>query len=326
MKFLITIMFALLLWGCASSNDSAVTVDASGRHQPGWLAIHGTTYFKDTNVCIACHGSDLKGGISGVSCDKCHTLPHAKPWKGHYQATDLLTACTACHGAGLSGGAKAPACSICHKLLVPGMVPVQGECVSCHKNPPNGAVFPNRSGVHTAHTALTGVGCSVCHSGAGYGTANHGTLPTASVAFSASYYAKSGTAVRNSDGTCSNVSCHGGITTRNWSGGRLNPLTECDQCHKSGTAAGLPESNSYYSGEHTTHLTEAGLRCVDCHDMSKTSGGKSHFSGLSTPAFDLDPATTIRTTLNYSGGSCSPGSVPPPGSFSIGVCHGSRSW
>ncbi|NJD91243.1 MAG: hypothetical protein FIA91_06985, partial [Geobacter sp.] len=274
MRFLITIISALLLWGCASSNDSAVTVDASGKHQPGWLTSHGASYLNDASTCVACHGANLTGGNSGVSCSSttfngqsCHaSLPHPKPWPAHNLATNQLNACSPCHGVGLAGGAVAPACSKCHVSLAPGTAPVLGACVSCHSAPPNGAIFPNISGAHQAHLVLSLVNCSVCHTGGGSGTALHGTVLT--VAFPASYNAKTGAAVRNPDGSCANVSCHGGIATKSWRGGRINPLVECDSCHTAGSAAGVPQNNSYYSGEHQKHLQSVGLKCVDCHDVA----------------------------------------------------------
>lgn len=323
MRLLITLAFGLFLWGCSSSNDSAISVNASGAHPNGWVTQHGTEYLRPASNCKDCHGQDLLGGITGTKCDLCHTMPHSVPWKAHNQTTNQMTACAFCHGAGLVGGPKAPACSIasCHSALASGTVPVIGTCISCHNSPPNSSVFPNRSGNHNAHLALVGVGCSACHTGGGYLTPNHGKLLT--VSFLTNYNSKSGVAFRNNDGTCSNVSCHGGINTRPWLGGRITPLTECDLCHQAGTT----QYNSYNSGWHTSHLTKAGMLCVDCHDMTVSSGGKSHFSDLSTPAFDLAPAATIRAVTNYSGGSCSPGASPAAGSFSIGICHaGSRSW
>lgn len=334
MRFLLTIISALILWGCASSNDSAVTVDASGRHQPGWLTSHGVSYLKDASTCKGCHGANLTGGNSGVSCSSstfnglsCHANGvHPVPWSGHNAVLNQLNSCTPCHGALLEGSGVAPACAFCHKQLSPGAVPLLGMCISCHAIPPNGAVFPNNSGAHQAHLALPLVGCSACHTGGGSGTALHGSGLTA--AFPANYNGKTGVAVRNSDGSCANVSCHGGIATKPWRGGRVNPLLECDACHTAGSAAGVPQNNSYFSGEHGKHLLEIGLQCVDCHDMSVVSGGAAHFSGLGTAAFELAPSATMRAPLNYNVGarSCSPGSTPPAGSFSIGVCHGTKTW
>jgi len=319
MKLLVMIMLTALLWGCGDANDRAITVDASGKHPFDWLATHSASFLDSSTVCKDCHGATLTGGISGVSCSSCHPNPHPVPWPAHNQSTNQFNNCSPCHGAGLTGGATAPACSSCHTQLSPGTVPLIGTCVSCHAAPPNGAVFPNISGSHKAHTALP-LECAVCHNGGGSGTATHGTSLT--VAFPVAYNAKTGAAALNADGTCATVSCHGGQTTPAWRGGRkLNPNQDCTFCHAAGTA----QYNSYNSGRHEKHITGAGMYCVDCHDMTVVSGGASHFSGLGTPAFELNPNLTLNKSvnknLNYINGSCT-----PSGNFSISVCHSTESW
>lgn len=336
MRVIFILMLTALLWGCGTANDSALTVDVSGKHPADWIAAHSAWFLNSNSSCKDCHGATLSGGISGVSCSSssfnglsCHANgPHPIPWPAHNQSTNQFNNCSSCHGVALTGGATAPACSQCHTALIPGTVPVAGTCISCHGAPPigpNGAVFPNLSAAHKAHTQLAMV-CSVCHSGGGSGTSTHGTSLT--VAFAAAYNAKNGAAVMNQDGTCANVSCHGGITTKFWRGGRVDPLRDCLFCHEAGTASGIPQGNSYYSGEHQKHLVDIGLLCTDCHDMAVVSGGATHFSGLSTPAFELSPASTMRAPLNFSSGvrSCSPGSSPPNNPFSIGVCHSTKNW
>lgn len=77
--------------------------------------------------CTECHGTDLKGGISKISCYSCHSGPdgtvgHPDGWlsqnsnlsnyHGRY-AKDYATACTACHGPDLRGPAL-PSCYNCH--------------------------------------------------------------------------------------------------------------------------------------------------------------------------------------------------------------------
>lgn len=332
-KLQLIMIASLLCWGCGKSNDSAVAVDAAGKHPASWLVSHGNSYLSDASSCKGCHGAALTGGISGVSCSSssfnglaCHAGgPHPKPWPAHNVAPNQLSICIACHGAGLAGTSTAPACVKCHLQLLPGNVPLLGSCVSCHGNPPDGAIFPNISAAHNAHTLLS-LACSSCHTGGGSGTATHGVALT--VAFPAAYNAKNGTATLNQDGSCANISCHGGIATPQWRSGRIDSLADCVLCHVAGTAAGLPQANSYYSGEHQKHLVSIGLRCTDCHDMTVTAGSVSHFSGLGTPAFELAPAATMRVPLNFTSGvrSCSPGSSPPPGAFSIGVCHSAKNW
>jgi predicted CxxxxCH...CXXCH cytochrome family protein len=338
------LLVSVLLWGCSNANESAYTVDASGKHPSDWITAHGPSYLNDATNCTGCHGATLTGGISGVSCSStsfngqsCHgSGPHPVPWLTHNTVPNQLNSCSPCHGAGLAGGTAAPACAQCHIQLLPGEVPVLGTCISCHGTPPNGAVYPNISAVHNAHTSLplppvssatSNNLCNTCHLGGGSGSPTHGTSLT--VAFPTAYNAKTANAAYNSvAGSCANVSCHGAVTTPPWRGGRINPLTQCIICHQAGTAPGVPQANSYYSGKHTKHLVDIGLVCTDCHDMSVVSGTASHFSGLNTPVFELPPASTMRTQLNFNSGtvSCSPGTSPPAGSFSIGVCHAAKNW
>ncbi len=339
----VTAALAISLWGCGKANDGAPSLDVSGQHPAGWVLKHGPSYLENSGQCRECHGADLTGGISKVSCfsvnlgaQTCHSGgPHPVPWPEHNKAPNQGNACTPCHGANLGGGAIAPACATCHTQLIPGTVPVLGTCITCHNKPPQGGIFPNISGAHRKHNLLPGVGgvCDTCHNGGGTGKANHGRQLT--VAFLPAYNAKTGTATLNSDNSCSNVRCHGGVRTPPWRTGRIDTGSNCVACHTLGTAFQTPQFNSYYSGEHAFHTAppptgEVGLVCGDCHDMTVTRNGAAHFGNLSSARFDLDPGFTIRAPVGYTKNgatiTCSPGQLPPPGSFSIGVCHGQRSW
>ncbi len=178
-----------------------------------------------------------------------------------------------------------------------------GSCTSCHGQPPAGSSSPNRAGSHAVHTALNGINdCASCHAGA-----THNSVIDRGIA--STWNAKSGAAVGNSNGTCSSVSCHGGVTTPTWTGGTINVDTQCTSCHTSGTT----QYNSYYSGEHRKHVVDKKRACTDCHDTAKLRNG--HFANLNTSTFELAPSATIKSSLGYSGGRCSTAS-----------CHGSESW
>ncbi|MFZ4856913.1 MAG: CxxxxCH/CxxCH domain c-type cytochrome [Desulfuromonadaceae bacterium] len=287
-------------------------------------SLHGPEAKKDLSYCQSCHSTkkDSKGnplfnepiGYLKKGCEDCHAANTAHPvWKvssglkGHASAGNMGNSCYLCH----ASTGEYPACGSCHKLAL-GSIPTLGTCVSCHAKPPV-------TGNHSTHNAITGVTnvCSTCHTGAGSGSINHGTK---NVAFDSSYNAKTGAAVKNSDGSCSNISCHGGVKTPAWVGGvRSNG---CAFCHTSGTA----QYNSYYSGQHDEHVNGQNLACTDCHDMTKTTA-PNHFSGLGTTGFELAPALTIRVP-GYSAASpsCTPGVTPPAGTYSVGVCHANRSW
>ncbi len=289
--------------------------------------IHGPVAKADLTYCQICHGTaggpgsnprfDVPLGSLKNGCEDCHDpfTAHlivegfSSGWPGHTTAGNMGNSCTLCHGIDLTGGVG-PGCNTCHTALPPTTVPTPGTCVSCHAKPP-------ASGNHTIHNALSGVTnvCSTCHNGAGSGTAKHNN-GTADVAFVVAYNAKSGTATRNSNSSCSNVSCHGGVTTPAWGGILANG---CFSCHTAGTT----QYNSYNSGQHTRHIITVGLQCADCHDMTVTVGGARHFSGLGTPAFELAPSATIRVP-GYP--SCNPGTFPTTGTYSVGVCHVSETW
>ena len=296
-------------------------------------SLHGPVANNDLTFCQSCHGSAGGPGsnprfnvligslING--CEDCHKPLMAHPplpgatsgWNGHSTAGNMGNSCTLCHGIDLTGaGGVGPGCNTCHTALAPATIPTLGNCVSCHAKPP-------ASGNHGIHNALAGVTdvCGTCHNGAGSGTAKHRN-GTTDVAFATSYNAKSGAATGNINGSCSNVSCHGGVTTPTWGGFLTNG---CLSCHTAGAALGVPQFNSYYSGRHTIHINVVGLQCIDCHNMTVTVGGARHFGGLGTIAFELAPSATIRVP-GYP--SCNPGLNPVAGTYSIGLCHGSRVW
>jgi len=182
--------------------------------------------------------------------------------------------------------------------------PYAGACDSCHGQPPNGNSSPDTAGSHGLHATLNGLSnnCAACHTGAAHND-------QIDLGFETVWNAKSGTASASSNATCSNISCHGGVTTPNWNGGSINVDTQCNACHSYGTS----QYNSYSSGKHKKHVVDKGYACSSCHDSVKLQNG--HFSNLSTRTFEQSPSATIKSSLSYSGGTCSTAS-----------CHGSKSW
>lgn len=266
------ILLALLLaivGGCGSPNSQSVLDPDTGEHPGSWIfSGHSTTYQADNSVCDGCHAIS-SGGTSGIACTSCH---------------------------------------------INGSPAVAGNCTSCHSKPPSGAAYPNIEGAHTEHDALTNVTnvCNTCHDGAGSGTVYHYS-GTVDVQVLTTYNARAGTASYNS-GTykCSNVSCHGATatTTPNWRTATSTTLditdgTKCSTwCHASGTAAGLPEYNSYYSGKHYRHVTQGGVACTTCHDaVTATKLPLNHFTTLNTSAMEGDASTTLK--FSYDGANCS---------------------
>ena len=328
-KILILILLVLLIivGGCSSPNENSPF--SGGSHPPGWLPA-GHTMAAKTNVasCTECHGSDFSGGMSHVSCSSCHiggiTSVHPSSWgtgtqlilnHAPYVAANNSTSCqnAYCHGSDLSGTTgSGPGCKTCH---LNGAFPfLPANCSSCHGTPPSGAAYPNTASAHnttTGHFAPMVTlqdGCNTCHRGAGAGTVNHFNGIVDIQLMNSVYSAESGIAVYNPDGTCSNVSCHGGQTTPPWGTGSLN--ISCTSCHAYGPYS--PQYNGYSSGYHYYHLVVESYMCTDCHDT--TNLATNHFKYLNTSIMEGPASATLYNSLNYNGGNCSPG------------CHGTRNW
>jgi len=295
---------------------------------PGYVASHRTAQDRD-NACPVCH--DYTRGRSAPnpaapSCfsslynnTSCHANgpgapDHPVPFLGAAHNTvsqaGFDATCSNCHApSGTSPLAAAPLCGTCHQAASPLAV---GNCASCHEKPPAGSLFPDVQGTHPKHNALAGVTglCAACHNGADSGTLGHYNQanarpgldslrkPPGATSFLATYQGKVGTAAyAPAAGTCSSISCHGGITTPSWAGGTLASGTEagCHQCHSLGTGPGAPENNSPYSGLHAFHLgAPVSALCTDCHAMANgTPGANNHFAALNTPQMEGPAADTV---------------------------------
>lgn len=373
--------------GCSKTNKDAIFDADSGEHPENWYTEHRATYNADPGVCYECHGADLLGGTSGVSCYSanfdgmsCHAngpVGHPAGWADptshgasakaapNPSTTSGFSSCQACHGTNFGGGSSNKSCFSCHGLSAPhakapwrlfsgststythvdtdtgnsaacaechlnsgaaaaancfnnSLCHAVPNCVYCHTKPPSGAAAPNRAGAHAAHYALAGLvdSCDTCHSTAGLGTSKHKNA-TVDVLFLSAYSAKSGAAVKNADGTCSKVSCHGGQTTPAWlSGTAIDVNTSCTSCH----AYGTDEYNSFHSGKHDAHVNVNSLACTVCHDTAKLATG--HLVSLNTTSLEGPASSTTITAINYNSTtrSCNPGLGGLTG------CHNSRGW
>ena len=302
---------------------------------------HGGMAKKDLTICQDCHGTpggagsnprfNLVFGTLLVGCESsgCHNakMAHPKQWQTHSSSGNQSNACALCHGANFEGSTAngAPSCKSCHAGLTAGLVPVSGQCVSCHGNPPNSLATPNRAGSHAVHLALGGMSgkCSVCHTNGGSGTGSHGSLlpdiAAATVAFASNFNVSLGAASYAAATGCINVTCHGGQQTPAWYGGTIDVSASCAGCHNSGTTSGYL---SYNSGKHAYHLLtiQTKLSCNDCHDMS---AGANHFKDVTTTdSIETPASSTLRKYLNYNpvSQSCTVQN-PPPAGVSFTACH-----
>ncbi len=358
----------MFLYGCSSPNSQSFIDPDTGKHAANWLpsshamaASSGTTSLgtavPNTAACTQCHGADLDGGISGVSCTGCHlggpTSVHPATWvpvplthgPSVSSGSTPVAKCSNqyCHGTSLGGVAgSGPSCSTCHAWpFTPGSV----VCGSCHGIPPSGSVYPDTPGRHALHTAWTGTAtasCSACHNGSdgASGTVTHSN-GVVEVSILSTYNSKSGSASYDSSSmSCSQVSCHGGPRTQtatqanalpsqatlaptpSWSNGTIDVGTQCTSCHVYGTL----ENNSYNSGQHFLHVWDPNNGPAPNGQNPKVACtvchdsiklAASHFTTLNTPALEGPASATILDSLQYN--SPSLGNCSPP-------CHDTTSW
>lgn len=133
--------------GCSASNESGVGfLDSEGNHPADIVATHPGFAQPDGSSCRSCHGPDLRGGISGVSCfaaerngQGCHAdgpdfgeepgpfhpagfsepATHGPPAKGAPAGTSGFSYCQICHGGLFDGGTSAVSCYTCHTVNAP---------------------------------------------------------------------------------------------------------------------------------------------------------------------------------------------------------------
>lgn len=130
-------------------------------HPADWTksGTHGAYFYRARKSCNTCHGDDLKGGTSKVSCQSCHAgFPHEPQWKAAgVHGSEFLrnpTSCKSCHGQDLKGGG------------------VQRSCTECHQNFPHAAQWALPSnhgaafidGLKHGEVAPQKTSCLKCHS------------------------------------------------------------------------------------------------------------------------------------------------------------------
>jgi predicted CxxxxCH...CXXCH cytochrome family protein len=63
----------LIIIACSSPNSQSNFNPETGQHVSNWYPTgHKTAALNEIASCAGCHGSEYAGGISGVSCRKCH--------------------------------------------------------------------------------------------------------------------------------------------------------------------------------------------------------------------------------------------------------------
>ncbi|HSQ78671.1 MAG TPA: CxxxxCH/CxxCH domain-containing protein [Nitrospirota bacterium] len=168
--------FIVTIAACSSPNTKSILNPETGKHSVNWIVDHRITFLKDRTACTECHGSDLKGGISGVSCFSasfggmtCHAngpSGHPAGWASPdshgaaaKSASDAATTkgfstCQACHGSDFMGGLAALSClntTGCHGATV--------------ASPHSPAPWRGGARTHTTTNTANAPVCGLCHWG-----------------------------------------------------------------------------------------------------------------------------------------------------------------
>ncbi len=275
------VLFALCLFlpilGCSNPNSATVFNAGTGRHDTaGWLPGQHATVVKQSTVsaCIQCHGPDLDGGISGVSCVSCHlggsTNIHPQSWEpvvldhGRYAAANGSRECSNryCHGADLGGVAQSgPSCSACHLESAAGVhssswkTPALDHASYVSTNGTTSCSNLNCHGTGLEGVDRSGPSCTSCHIG---DPAHVHPAIWDPVSRDHAAYAKA-----NGTTACSNQYCHGtGLAGIAQSG------PSCSSCHLGGTTRVHPSEWTSPVLDHKAYAETNGvLGCSNaaCH-------------------------------------------------------------
>jgi len=273
-----------------------------------------TKHLNGTIEALSGHNKKYPGATHAVvaealdpatNCAGCHTN-----WNlvGPYPATPAGTApsCRGCHTTGILRTVATSSCYDCHGA-------------TANNGMPNGNVFPNISGSHSAHIAMSYV-CTDCHVGGGAGAATHGSYSGVAkaradvkVAFNT---AKAGTAAAWTYGTltCGTSVCHGQKSPV-W--GTRPSTTLCTTCHGQASAAyasnyssaliapggsgrdtgGNTAATSPRVGSHQQHLTGAmklskPVHCGECHTVHVALNEGTHLN-YTTATINFGPLAKV---------------------------------
>ncbi|MBI5488718.1 MAG: CxxxxCH/CxxCH domain-containing protein [Deltaproteobacteria bacterium] len=275
-------------------------VEVTAYHPAGWdvPAQHGAAFDTGPAACTSCHGSDLRGGAVGVSCESCHAGfradctfchgglvdPTGAPPEDVAGATATTVRGVGAHSTHVAGGSTWRAdldCSDCHVVPADALSPG-------HIDPrPGDLTWGGLSVADGAVPAFDGARCTstYCH-GATLGAGGTTTTPQ--------WMIVDGT--QDACGTCHGVpppaphasrtdcgTCHGAVydgtrfvdRTRHIDG-VLDVSGGCDACHGNPPTA-VTQDYAGGGGAHAAHVTTLGYTCAICHGHE--GSGPTHNEG-----------------------------------------------
>jgi len=318
LRRVLTPLVLIALFACSKANDTASNIDPrTGKHPSGWAVAntggqHTVSFLAVPSSCYECHGKDLQGGISKVSCFStsrsginCHAggpSGHPAGWadpdahgvaaKAVLSGINGMAHCQTCHGADFAGGIAKKSClntSGCHGANV----------MAAHSPTPWRDVANTGARSHASADTSNAAACAVCHANGNnssrkpspaapagtppdcfnntlcHGVEGHATgwsAPTLHGA--AAKAAQGGTAASPVSSFASCASCHG----TNYDGGTAQQSCLNNAgCHGAAIAAPHPASpwrSSTGGVTHSTTDTENAGQCAVCHTNGANSSRK----------------------------------------------------
>jgi len=333
----------------AGSGNNMNHVLPSGSSVSGWLVVpSGGTHTSSATLdyianggssdCTQCHGSDLKGGISGVSCFAnpagCHHGPVVTGWVAAPPAAQQhgvsakkapgssgFASCQICHGADfrIPRGASNRTCYSCHTLTPHAPRPWRGSpythtdtntanapvCAQCHfpgspNNPANHPATPAPAG--------TSPGCfnnTLCHGAGGTPHPVGNTWVTTPPAAQ-----PHGNSAKAANGFPDCQVCHGASFAG--SGAAVSCLNNA-ACHGAGVSSPHPpkpwDNAANYTHTNTSTSGSPGNLsvCANCH---RNGANLTTFPPPSPPAPAGTAPGCFNSTLCHSAGGAAPHPVP----------------
>jgi predicted CxxxxCH...CXXCH cytochrome family protein len=304
--------------GCASCHPATVdalgnilvsggkhidgNVDVAAGHPAGWGSPgqHGTAANAGLGQCQQCHGADLAGGSSGVSCDSCHGGGTA--WR---------TNCTFCHG-----DANRSASATLVKAAPPRSVAQETATTS------------RGVGAHQSHleggTLSRAIACGECHAVPSSVLAANHVNGAREITFGGTLASTGGAAPvwDGATGTCASTYCHGatlpgaaGRPAPSWTGTFTTGATTlgCTSCHGNPPAGSHPASSACSqchtgygdkpaSGPQAINLAShvngmidvANLTCTSCHGTPGRAGADPYVAAAPPAGTRGETATSAR--------------------------------
>ncbi|UCG78099.1 MAG: hypothetical protein JSV21_11165 [Nitrospirota bacterium] len=283
-KIIVLFFIAIISASCSDGNSNSVFSSDTG-HPNGWTGNHGQGFFNSPDICSECHGTDLLGGISTVSCFSadlngisCHAggpPGHPNPFsdpdthgavaKAAPGFTSGFAFCSACHGTDFSGGISGISCYTCHGVSAPhspqpwrnGRTHIDthfdnaDSCAECHYNDPiNPAPQPGSPGCFNS---------TLCHAGV------HDTAWTTDHVLTA----------RFDQSSCSTSNCHGTDLTGGLSG------ISCYRCHLGGPVpgSGIMHPNRWTDPEnsHPNYVENRGGNASSCSPTAPSGANVAQY-------------------------------------------------